>query len=316
MPAGLVLAGSALAGLGSAVASFLGQKSANETNMEMFNRSLEFQKYQYEDSKKYNSAYEQVRRLRAAGINPAFALGTMGAGQVSAGSAPSGNPQQPVGIGDLGGLFSGLLNDAAQRELITSQVHKTNTETEGLGIDNVFKNEDWISKLYNRDSDSALNDELIKIRKLDAQYLGASMKNRLLKLEYETQYQDALLTAQDIANQYLPTQLAEGCAEIISRQFANYATGRSSLKSAQAAIMQAMNQRHAFDAQYGGNPGDRAKFFNATLDNLLQLRDIRYSEEYKNVSSRNFLPITNTSWKQYNEWRDNKNDKKNKTYHW
>ena len=54
MPAGLILAGTAgLSALGQGL-GFLSQSRANEQNMEMFNRSLEFQKYMYEDTKNYN----------------------------------------------------------------------------------------------------------------------------------------------------------------------------------------------------------------------------------------------------------------------
>lgn len=252
----------------STIGNLLGTSLANKTNQENFEKSLQFQKYMYEDSKKYNSAKAQAERLRAAGINPAFALGSMSAGSVSAGSSPSANPANPYTLPDLGGLFSGLATAASQRKNIEADTAQKEATTKGLDIDNLYRTEDWLSKLKNRNADTRTKNQAAELAKLNIQYESSSMKNRLLKLEYETQYQDALLTAQDITNQYLPTQLAEGCAEIIARQFANYATGRASLQSASAAIMQAMNQRRAFDAQFGGNPEDRKKFFNATLDNL------------------------------------------------
>lgn len=303
MPAGLILAGTAgLSALGQGL-GFLSQSRANEQNMEMFNRSLEFQKYMYEDTKHYNSAVEQVKRLRAAGINPAFAMGALSAGQTTAGSPPSANPQQPYNFGELGGVASGLVNDLAQRELLQAQKSKIQNESSALEIDNSFRRENWLSTLYNRDMDSWTKEKASDLQKLDIQFQTQSMKNRLLKLEYETQYQDALLTAQDITNQYLPSQLAETCAELIARQYANYATGRASLKSANAAIMQAMNQMHAFDAQYGGSPEDRGKFFKANLDNLIQLRDTRTSEEFRNISGHNPLPYNTGLWRQYNGWK-------------
>ena len=36
--------------------------------------------------------------------------------------------------------------------------------------------------------------------------------------------------------------------------------------------MQAVNNAHAFDAQYGGTPESRAKYFNASLMLLFSLR--------------------------------------------
>ena len=267
----------------SAFGNLLGTSLANNTNQENFNRSLAFQKYQYEDSKKYNSAYRQAERLRAAGINPAFALGSMTAGTISAGSSPSANPALPLELPNLGDVFSGLATAETQRKNIAADTEQKEATTKGLNTDNLFRAEDWLSKLRNRNADTRSINMATELTKLNIQYESQAMKNRLLKLDYETQYQDALLTAQDITNQYLPTQLAEGCAEIVARQFANYSTGRASLKQASAAIMQAMNQRHAFDAQFGGNPEDRKKFFNSTLDNLLQLRDTRRSEEFHNL---------------------------------
>ena len=126
--------------------------------------------------------------------------------------------------------------------------------------------------------------------------------------EYEMQYKDALVTSQDITNHFLPSHLAESCAELIARQFASYATGRASLKQADAAIRHVVNEAHAFDAQYGGNPSQREAFFEATFDNLVQLRHQRESEEYKNITS-SIKDVPWTDYHEYNKFRKKYNKK-------
>lgn len=83
-----------------------GQSSANKTNVAIANATnatnreinqeqLAYNKWALEEQNRYNSAPEQVARLKAAGLNPALFMGTSAAGQ--AGSAPSYSPMGAQG---------------------------------------------------------------------------------------------------------------------------------------------------------------------------------------------------------------------------
>ena len=50
-------------------------RETNELNRQMFNRQLAFQEDMWNKTNEYNLPANQVQRLLAAGINPAFVLG-------------------------------------------------------------------------------------------------------------------------------------------------------------------------------------------------------------------------------------------------
>lgn len=273
------------------VGGLISNASANEQNQRNFMTSLDFQREMFDKTNKWNSAQEQVKRLRAAGINPSLAFG-QNAGTASAMSAPSANPINPLDLNGLSAIGNSISLNQAQREQMQSQTEKNREEARGINIDNLFRKENWKSLLYYRDSKSWLNDQLSKAAKLDVQYNTLSMKNRLLKLQYETQLQDAELSMKDITMQYMVPEIASRINLNVAESAAAYMTGRASLKSAHAAIMNAANQAHAFDAQFGGNPKDRQKFFNATLDYLVQQRHTAKSTEFHNYGDNpNFGPV-------------------------
>lgn len=118
------LLGAALgvAGATSVLGSLLGYKSNQETNetsmdvaqmnnqreYDLFNASMEYNKYTYEDQKAwneklismmndYNSPSAQMSRYRNAGINPYFALGNVDAGNMNGnfGVSPNSAPSIP-----------------------------------------------------------------------------------------------------------------------------------------------------------------------------------------------------------------------------
>ena len=183
------------------VGGLLSNASANEQNQRNFMTSLDFQREMFDKTNKWNSAQEQVKRLRAAGINPSLAFG-QNAGTASAMSAPSANPMNPLDLNGLSAIGNSISLNQAQREQIESQTEKNREEARGINIDNLFRKENWKSLIFNRDTQSWLNDKLSEAAKLDVQYNTLSMKNRLLKLQFETQLQDAELAMKDINLQF------------------------------------------------------------------------------------------------------------------
>lgn len=308
----LVNAGLGLFGISQNNEMIEEQRALNDWQKAFSRENLEFAKYQYQDSKKYNSAKEQANRLRQAGINPAFALGAMSAGQASSVggvSSPTLDVPPAADLSALGSVASALVLSDSERRLNDSQTARNEVATTGMSIDNAFRHEDWLSKLWNRDMDSWHKEKLANLAAIDEKFQNQTLSFRVKMAEYEMQYKDSLLTAQDITNHYLPFNLAEGVAEKVARQFASYATGRASLKQADAAIRHVVNEAHAFDAQYGGNPSQREAFFEATFDNLVQLKRTKESEEFKNFSSHNPVPYNESSWDQFNYWKEHRSSR-------
>ena len=264
-----------LGALGAAglIGSALANKSASDTQVEQ-------QKALYSDSKQYNSSIEQVKRLRAAGLNPALAYGT-GSSEVSAPNLPTRIPFQNP---DLSGLAS-LSKTGQEVGNIESNTRLQQSQAQGQEIENNYIAAKNLSSIYHTDADSWLKDKMSDLTKLDIKYNELSMNDRLRQIKNDIAFRDALTTAQDLQNMYLPIKLPQEVQESVARQYNLYKTGAASMKQASAAIMQAVSNAGAFDAQYGGDKQSRAQYFNATLRALDALGSERMSNSFKRASS-------------------------------
>lgn len=260
----------ALAALGAAglIGSALANKSSSDNQVQQ-------QKALYQDSKQYNSSIEQVKRLRAAGLNPALAYGT-GSSEVSAPNLPT---PIPFSSPDLSGLAN-FAKTGQEVGNIESNTRLQQSKAQGQEIENNYIAAKNISSIYNTHIDSWLKKQMGDLTKLDIKYNELSMNDRLRQLKTDIAFRDSLTTAQDLQNMYLPIKLPQEVNESIARQFNLYKTGQASLKQASAAIMQAVTNAHAFDAQYGGSPESRAKYFNASLRALQASGTERYASAY------------------------------------
>lgn len=286
-------------GVGGIASNIIG----NVLNSSASDRSYEFAKHQYQDMKLYNSAPEQVKRLRAAGMNPALTFG-QNAGQAQAVSQPEPIPYQPLDPGGLASLAQGINLNSAQVKNLESQTKKNEEEAHGASIDNLFKHEDWISKLYNRDTESWLKNQLAESAKIAVEFDKQSLTDRLWLQKMESQLMQARAYAQFYINEYIPQQQQAEIDNLVASSAVAYMQGRASLQQAHAAIMNAQSTKNAFDAQYGGNPGQRSQFFKATLDYLVQQKNQSKSQEWHNINSVNPLPYNLNKQEDYFNWRD------------
>lgn len=150
----------------------------------------------------YNSPSAEMERLRAAGINPAFAYGS-GSGAGSAGaipgtSAPSvaqaapyqqGKMQNSIGaLIPLISTFQGLSTSAKQLQLMNSQIDKTNAEADAVRENSSL-----------RKFQALMADYDYRMKKLNfsnqSQYQGEAMKlqNQLLQQNINKGLFDMLL---------------------------------------------------------------------------------------------------------------------------
>lgn len=283
--------------VGSVAAQALANNSAssiNEVNNAQNDANRALTKYMYEDSKKYNSVQEQVKRLRAAGLNPAFALGGLQAGAATGQSVPSAIPNQMPDYSNASALAN-ILNNGLQTDInakvgeaqsrnLESQAKKNDQETVGLATDNLFKRENWLSIIGNRNTETFLKRQLGEVAKLDLQFNKESFQDRLLTLKYERELKDAQVVSQDVINQFLPHLQSATYNELVSRSVANYATGRASLQSAMAAVMNAKTEQGKVSAQFGDNHKERHDYYNAVMDLMFEQR-----QNYASGSFKNFL---------------------------
>lgn len=297
--------------IGLGVAGIAGNLFTNQTNQRNFDKQLAFQKYQYEDQKRYNSALEQANRLRAAGLNPALVFGG-DAGTASAVSEPAAPVQNPLDLSGLAQIGQGVTLNDALKEKTNAETQNTDVDTtlkqkQGVAqdIDNLWKDENFRSMIYNRDMDSWFKEHLVQQAKLGIQFDTQSMKDRLWQAKMESQYTQAKAYAQFYVNQYIPLKQQAEIDELVARASMNVRLGIASVKQAQASIMQAESTKNAFDAQYGGDPKQRGNFFNATLRLLNQQFDESKSREYDNVTTRNPLPPNSLQYKHYHSWKTN-----------
>lgn len=115
-------------------------------NTQMYERQLSDTWKFYNDQKEYNSASAQVQRFRDAGVNPALAMQSQGAGSVSSVTSPGAQGINPptaspysadytsVGqaIGQSLQLYNELKNSKAQRD-------KVDAETKQINIENQYR---------------------------------------------------------------------------------------------------------------------------------------------------------------------------------
>lgn len=102
-----------------AASGLLSNLFTNKQNAEYNDRALDFQKYQYEDSKRWNSAQAVVQRLRAAGINPAlaFAGGQTGMASASSVSPPNTIPMRSLDMAGLSAMANSIDLNKSKRDL-------------------------------------------------------------------------------------------------------------------------------------------------------------------------------------------------------
>lgn len=254
---------------------------SNDRQQQNFERQMQFQKYQYEDSKRYNSAQEQVKRLRAAGINPSLAFG-QNAGMAQAVSEPAAPSYTPLDMNGLSSIASNVSLLGAQKANLEADTKKKDEEAVRESINNKWLDEDWKSKIFNRDQDSLLKEKHFDLAKLAIEFDTKSMRDRLRKQHLDAELADCEVAAQTITMQYIVPEKAAQINSYMATAASAYMNGRASLKQAHAALMSAVSNSRALKAQYGNTDEERKKYFNASLDFLIQQKATYESQERKN----------------------------------
>lgn len=256
------------------------QKSANAQNYKIFKEQMQYDKWKFQEEQRYNSQYNQMMQLRRAGLNPALVNGN--SSSISAGSTPSANPMNPVDYSSFlnaGSAAAGALSSASLQEKqgsnIDSQTALNEIDAQTKGIKNYwelavlgrqFRKLGWDSKILEKQAENL---------GLSNEYLSRTMGDRVEQQTWQSEYLRAQTESQLLANKYAERRYQAELNEIVSRAYANYASGRSSLQQAHTQLMNGF-------AQFGSNPKERKAFFDATLRGLIQSKKTAQSTEFRN----------------------------------
>lgn len=238
--------------LGAGVSGLLSLGSnliTNKANSNLNKKMLAFQKYQYEDMKKYNSMSEQVKRMRDAGVNPALALGAGQLGTPASGvSSPSATPMEAPDFSSAASMVSQGFQMNQQQPLIDANVRKIDSETENQKINNVTQLSKNIAEigaiLAKSNVDKETRDVLEQQKeqlKTQLKYLDQNEANKAHILQVQSDFsesnanwdneykrmsvgllgsekesKDLLNAAQRITNRFLPAQYSAQIASLMA----------------------------------------------------------------------------------------------------
>lgn len=280
-------AGLGLLGIGNSLMN-------QNTQQANFEEQMRFAKYQYEDSKKYNSMPAQVARMRVAGINPALAIGSGQLGSVSSPvSQPSAPSFSPLGVGEIMNGMSALRSsdslmrqqdaDAVGKEIDNSSKGALNTLKILEGVERV-KNLSYINKkekfladkiedTWLADYNNTVFDTHLKDATARNQEAQLNLNNELLnQAKFKTDKQEILFNKE--------------LAELDSRIFNNYVMARASGLSAQAAMQNATTSLWNFFTGFDGMylpESTRKEFIDQKLRLLGAQADMFKPEKWANI---------------------------------
>lgn len=126
------------ASLLSAAANVWSVNQTNKANERMQQQQNEWNAFMWKKNNEYNSPVEQMKRLRAAGLNPDLMYGSPSAAVGNSSSPASGSnpvPKQAPQIDPT--MFAQLSLLKAQQRNIEADTNKKEAETKGLGFTNV-----------------------------------------------------------------------------------------------------------------------------------------------------------------------------------
>lgn len=140
------------AGIGTLVgtgASLLGnilsnnsQSSANKQNLQIAQMNNAFNERMLEKAMRYNSASEQAKRFREAGLNPALMMQGQGAGQASATTAAASPEIRPQNwdFSSIGNAIQAGVQSWKNNQMMDEQI-------QGVRIENQYKRQQIIQQL-------------------------------------------------------------------------------------------------------------------------------------------------------------------------
>ena len=189
--------------LGAVGGGLLTANSINEQNAmanSQFRANYDFQRYQYEDMKRWQSPENLVRLYRQAGLNPALALGSgLNAPATSVGGVA---PTASHAVGDFSGVPSAaanLMQGFANSSLAEAQERNVDANTENVTIRNQNQLRSDLADINLKLSNKRLNDVSRKRLMLEANYIQKQLDYADERLNWENQEQRFKATFERLA---------------------------------------------------------------------------------------------------------------------
>lgn len=300
----LISAGVGLLGIGN---SIMNQNQQQEN----FEEQLRFAKYMYEDTKKYNSMPAQVARMRAAGINPALAIGS---GQLGSVQSPVSQPSAPtpvsLGVGETLSGMASTIQAEGQREVNIQEAQRIGINNETQRLKNMVDIMDVISQLEKRGIDSSNARELLKQNEFITAHQQEQFNQQIALQKAQTDWYDSQSTNNELLSYKLKFDNAHMQEEFTKRMnlmdkqaFNAYYSAIAAGKSADAALKSA--EAVYYDAhKVLGVPEDRfggwswQQIVNGKIDEL---------------KSKSYLPNTTSETHGFNALGSGRNYSRSKT---
>lgn len=260
------IAGPLISALGAVGGAYLTADSVDRQNaiaQSQFNQNMAFQKYQYEDMKRFQSPKNQVMMLREAGLNPNLAMDSALAGKSLAGVGGV-SPNASVTSADYMGIpqnAASLLQSIVSHGLSQSQedLNYSNAaanlqDSISQSIENAFKSGDktWGQHLLKNQAQIAENELSMLMSTFDRRVEQEQFKSALLMAQVETQ---------GITNKYLDQQKKAEYENTIASTAALVASKKLSYAQAAEVIARKI-------ASYGLDNDDALDLYDSSMDIL------------------------------------------------
>ena len=232
------IVGGALIGAGAnLIGNLFGKKSndsANKTNLQiaqmnnewserMMQKQMDYNTDMWNKQNEYNDPSKQVERLRAAGINPALALGNISTGSAQGVSSPSlpspsGATMQPFrpDFSGIGNAIMSAYQIANQSDLVAAQVNNLNAQSDVARARAAADNAWTYEKLKETKVGRMFLEQTFDVRKnqLNADYQNTIRSGRQMEENIKLTISQGLLAQKELA--IFDAQRAAGIANVIA----------------------------------------------------------------------------------------------------
>lgn len=278
----------AIIGAGASMMSNLfgaaSQNSANKQNVKIAKMNNEFNERMLDKVMKYNSADEQVNRIRQAGLNPYLSMQGQSAGQASGTTAAATPEVRPYDwdFSSLGNAVQAGIQYTKQNQMLDEQIN-------GIRIENQYKRQKIIQELANmreqelssavkRRIDQKIHDNLD--RQQTADYEESVARRDDLRSQIKKRMAETLLLNKEITKFDQKFDIMK--AEAVSRTLLNGAmTGRTK-QEMRTEVYKTLQAQ--YDSAYARqNAKNLAKMSDAIVDKAYQ--DVRKTRHEANSFS-------------------------------
>lgn len=275
------------------------QKSANKTNMQINHMNNEFNERMMEKQMRYNSAAEQVKRYKDAGLNPALMMQGQAAGQASAATAATSPAMQAYrpDFSSLGSAIETGLQRYRENEILDEQI-------KGIRIENQYKRQRILKELANMDEQRLSSRAKRRLDEITSENLGNMQTEEYLlkrqqREDYKSQIQkrtaEMLLLDKEIAN--FDARWDQEKAESISRVLLNGAMTKRTKQEMRTEIFNTLKSE--YEAQ-------RQKLDNKTAARIADaIVDKAYYDMEQSMNAAYFGSRPQTMFQAVYEARDN-----------